>query len=168
MANNSRQKPPNHFDYDDLERKYWKNITYIAPIYGADVSGSLTDEDCNIWNINKLGTILDYVNTDYGIQIEGVNTAYLYFGMWKTTFAWHTEDMDLYSINYLHFGAPKTWYAVPPQYGRQMEKLADKYFISSQKNCEAYLRHKMTLISPHILKQHNVPFDKVNPSISCT
>lgn len=48
------------------------------------------------WNINHLGSILDYVNEDYGISIDGVNTAYLYFGMWKTTFAWHTEDMDLY------------------------------------------------------------------------
>lgn len=62
-----------------------------------------------VWNINKLGTILDYVNEDYGISIEGVNTAYLYFGMWKTSFAWHTEDMDLYSINYIHEGYPKTW-----------------------------------------------------------
>lgn len=161
LANTERYATPKHFDYEDLERKYWKNITYVAPIYGADVCGSITDEDCNIWNINRLGTILDYVNQDYGISIDGVNTAYLYFGMWKTTFAWHTEDMDLYSINYLHFGAPKTWYAVPPEHGRKLEKLANSCFPASFKTCQAYLRHKMTLISPPILKQHNIPFDKI-------
>lgn len=107
LALSDRYQTPKHFDYEDLERKYWKNVTYIAPIYGADVAGTLTDPDVTSWNINNLGTILDYVNKDYGISIAGVNTAYLYFGMWKTSFAWHTEDMDLYSINYLHFGAPK-------------------------------------------------------------
>ncbi|XP_055592126.1 uncharacterized protein LOC129743913 [Uranotaenia lowii] len=161
LANTERYATPKHFDFEDLERKYWKNITYVAPIYGADVCGSITDEDCNIWNINRLGTILDFVNQDYGISIDGVNTAYLYFGMWKTTFAWHTEDMDLYSINYLHFGAPKTWYAVPPEYGRKLEKVANSYFPASYKTCSAFLRHKMTLISPQILKQHNIPFDKI-------
>lgn len=66
-------------------------------------------QNVNEWNIAHLNTILDVVEEDCGISIEGVNTPYLYFGMWKTTFAWHTEDMDLYSINYLHFGEPKSW-----------------------------------------------------------
>ncbi|KAF5286956.1 hypothetical protein FQR65_LT12415 [Abscondita terminalis] len=161
LATSDRYNTPRHFDYEDLERKYWKNITYVAPIYGADVSGSLTDPLVNEWNINRLGTILDYVNEDYGISIEGVNTAYLYFGMWKTTFPWHTEDMDLYSINYLHFGAPKTWYAIPPEHGRRLERLANGFFPSSYQTCQAFLRHKMTLISPQILKQYSIPYNKI-------
>ncbi|XP_058805432.1 lysine-specific demethylase 4A-like [Phymastichus coffea] len=161
LAHSERYRTPKHFDYEDLERKYWKNITYVAPIYGADVSGTLTDPDVKEWNINNLGTILDYVNKDYGISIEGVNTAYLYFGMWKTTFAWHTEDMDLYSINYLHFGAPKTWYAIPPEHGRRLERLANGFFPSSYQSCSAFLRHKMSLISPPVLKQYSIPHDKI-------
>ncbi|KZC04861.1 putative lysine-specific demethylase 4B [Dufourea novaeangliae] len=161
LANSERYSTPRHFDYEDLERKYWKNITYVAPIYGADVSGSLTDPDVKEWNINHLGTILDYVNKDYGISIDGVNTAYLYFGMWKTTFAWHTEDMDLYSINYLHFGAPKTWYAIPPEHGRRLERLASGFFPSSYQSCQAFLRHKMSLISPQILRQYSIPCNKI-------
>lgn len=39
----SRYRTPVHFDYEDLERKYWKNVAYNPPIYGADVSGSLYD-----------------------------------------------------------------------------------------------------------------------------
>lgn len=65
------------FIHDDHRRKYWKNITYVSPIYGADVAGTLTDSDVTSWNINNLGTILDYVNKDYGISIAGVNTAYV-------------------------------------------------------------------------------------------
>lgn len=161
LAETKRYETPSHFDYEDLERKYWGNVSYCPPIYGADVCGSITDPHVNEWNINKLGTILDYVGEDYGVKIDGVNTAYLYFGMWKTTFAWHTEDMDLYSINYLHYGKPKTWYAVPPKYGRKLEKLAEESFKASFINCPAFLRHKMTLISPSILKQNNIPYKKV-------
>ena len=66
-------------------------------------------QDIQEWNIGHLNTLLDMVEQECGIVIEGVNTPYMYFGMWKTTFAWHTEDMDLYSINYLHFGQSKSW-----------------------------------------------------------
>lgn len=161
LAESERYQTPKHFDYDDLERKYWKNVTYIAPLYAADVKGSLSDNDLDVWNIDRLDTILDYVNKDYGIEIDGVNTAYLYFGMWKSSFAWHTEDMDLYSINLLHFGAPKTWYAIPPAYGRRLEKLANRIFYENYQNCNAHLRHKMTLISPHVLRQNNIPFNRI-------
>lgn len=160
MAMSEEFKAPPHASVDELARIYWSNVTSIIPIYGADVCKSITDTDCNEWNISRLGTILDTMGED-GISIDGVNTAYLYFGMWKTTFAWHTEDMDLYSINYLHFGEPKTWYAVPPQYGRRLEKVANAAFPASYKACSSFLRHKMTLIDPVILKENDVPYDRI-------
>ncbi|XP_042706356.2 lysine-specific demethylase 4C isoform X2 [Chrysemys picta bellii] len=221
LANSDKYCTPRYIDYEDLERKYWKNLTFVAPIYGADINGSIYDERCCLadctttrhhrqciaililrsrdagisallspnlrvrfprtvqsfsrgweeiwscltdideWNIAHLNTILDVVGEDCGISIEGVNTPYLYFGMWKTTFAWHTEDMDLYSINYLHFGEPKSWYAIPPEHGKRLERLAQGFFPSSSQGCDAFLRHKMTLISPSILKKYGIPFDKI-------
>ncbi|KAM4708756.1 lysine-specific demethylase 4B-like [Discoglossus pictus] len=161
LANSDKYCTPRHQDFDDLERKYWKNLTFVSPIYGADISGSLYDSDIHLWNIAGLNTLLDMVEHECGIIIEGVNTPYLYFGMWKTTFAWHTEDMDLYSINYLHFGEPKSWYAIPPEHGKRLERLAKGFFPGSSQGCDAFLRHKMTLISPSILKKYGIPFDRI-------
>uniref|UniRef100_A0A8C5DNV2 JmjC domain-containing protein n=1 Tax=Gouania willdenowi TaxID=441366 RepID=A0A8C5DNV2_GOUWI len=105
-------------------KEYWSNVNKNCPIYGADVNGSLFEPNVKEFNIGNLGTILDTLEQDSGINIEGVNTPYLYFGSWKTTFPWHTEDMDLYSINYLHFGEPKSWYAVSSEHGKSLEHLA--------------------------------------------
>ncbi|KAJ1085297.1 hypothetical protein NDU88_005430 [Pleurodeles waltl] len=161
LANSEKYCTPRHQDFDDLERKYWKNLTFVSPIYGADISGSLYDKGIDQWNIASLNTLLDMVEHECEIIIEGVNTPYLYFGMWKTTFAWHTEDMDLYSINYLHFGEPKSWYTIPPEHGKRLERLAKGFFPGSSQGCDAFLRHKMTLISPSILKKYSIPFDRV-------
>jgi len=38
-----RFSSPHCEDFEELERKYWKNVTFNAPIYGADVNGSLYD-----------------------------------------------------------------------------------------------------------------------------
>ncbi|XP_013363205.1 PREDICTED: lysine-specific demethylase 4A isoform X2 [Chinchilla lanigera] len=161
IANSDKYCTPRYSEFEELERKYWKNLTFNPPIYGADVNGTLYEKHVDEWNIGRLRTILDLVEKESGITIEGVNTPYLYFGMWKTSFAWHTEDMDLYSINYLHFGEPKSWYSVPPEHGKRLERLAKGFFPGSAQSCEAFLRHKMTLISPLMLKKYGIPFDKV-------
>lgn len=49
MAESPKYATPVHFDYEELDRKYWRNIAYTPPIYGADVSGSLTDPDVKEW-----------------------------------------------------------------------------------------------------------------------
>jgi jumonji domain-containing protein 2 len=76
-------------------------------------------------------------------------------------FAWHTEDMDLFSINFLHFGEPKYWYSVPPHAAHQMEALAKTLFPSQFRSCPEFLRHKTTLISPLVLQAHNIPIFKM-------
>ncbi|KAI9870243.1 MAG: hypothetical protein M1830_004489, partial [Pleopsidium flavum] len=76
----------------ELETAYWKSLTFNNPMYGADMPGSLFDDSTTSWNVAKLENLLDVL----GQKVPGVNTAYLYLGMWKATFAWHLEDVDLY------------------------------------------------------------------------
>ncbi|KAI1634587.1 hypothetical protein F4809DRAFT_643327 [Biscogniauxia mediterranea] len=145
---------------EELERIYWKTLTYAPPLYGADLPGTLFDETTECWNLNKLPNLLDVLGT----KVPGVNTAYLYLGMWKATFAWHLEDVDLYSINYLHFGAPKQWYSISQGDARRFEAAMKSIWPTDAKACDQFLRHKAFLISPnHLLQYFNI---KVNKCVS--
>lgn len=143
---------------DELERSYWKSLTYAPPLYGADMMGSLFDDRTTTWNLGKLENILDVL----GARIPGVNTAYLYMGMWKATFAWHLEDVDLYSINYLHFGAPKQWYSISQGDARRFEAAMKTVWPADAKACDQFLRHKTFLISPaHLMQNFNIKVNKI-------
>lgn len=143
---------------DDLERAYWKTLTYASPLYGADMPGTLFDDRTTTWNLGKLDNLLDIMGT----KIPGVNTAYLYLGMWKATFAWHLEDVDLYSINYLHFGAPKQWYSIAQGDARRFEAAMKTIWPTDAKACDQFLRHKTFLISPaHLLANFNIKVNKI-------
>ncbi|XP_025421116.1 probable lysine-specific demethylase 4B [Sipha flava] len=159
LIENSNSTASDAFDYNEIEKKYWKNINFGSAIYGADVMGSIMDSDVDSWNLRKLDTILDYLKKYYNLTVEGINTTYLYFGMWKATFAWHTEDMDLYSINYLHDGCPKTWYAIPPKAGHRFQRVVKN--IYGESTCTSFLRHKMVVMSPSILKSHDILTNKI-------
>ncbi|KAF2688840.1 hypothetical protein K458DRAFT_359809 [Lentithecium fluviatile CBS 122367] len=142
----------------ELEENYWRTINYGQPMYGADMPGSLFDDRTTSWNVAKLPNLLDVLGT----KVPGVNTAYLYLGMWKATFAWHLEDVDLYSINYIHFGAPKQWYSISQEDARRFEAAMKNIWPRDAKNCSQFLRHKTYLISPQQLeKQYNIKVNRL-------
>jgi len=150
-----------------LERKFWKRLgpTMQPSMYGADMEGTLfnKDDDCHGFNIAKLQSclqllLMDQEDADSG-GIPGVTTPYLYFGMWASVFCAHTEDMNLLSINYLHAGAPKVWYAIPAgEDSKRFEHLMEAHYQHAKKDCPEYLRHKRSLVSPAILKKAGIPY----------
>ena len=155
-------------DVDLLERRFWRNVLFNPPLYGADCpaptglrsdggEGLFDPLTCGDWDLAKLPSLLTH-----GIKkrVPGVNTPYLYVGMYRAAFAWHCEDMDLHSINYLHWGAPKTWYTVPATHGRKLEELACKNFPVQAGECKEFLRHKSVMMEPSILLKANIPLTR--------
>jgi len=157
IASKSKVPRSSKYQYDSIDRLFWKNLRYDPPMYGADMVGSLFPEHVENWNPRQLNTILNVL----GNHLPGINVPYLYFGMWKAMFAWHVEDMNLFSINYLHFGEPKHWYAIPAEYGPRFERLAQGYFPQLHKECPEFLRHKTSLISPNVVLQNDIPITRV-------
>lgn len=90
--------------------------------------------------------------------------------MFGSSFAWHREDRNLFSINYLHDGADKVWYSVPFEHAERLEKALqseiDNLSVSARKkhqlNCNLVVRHKVLHADPSFLKKHGIPFGKVN------
>ncbi|ORY73882.1 JmjC domain, hydroxylase-domain-containing protein [Protomyces lactucae-debilis] len=142
---------------EELERAYWKSLTFNNPMYGADLPGSLFDDGTKDWNVAHLDNILNRL----GVVLPGVNSAYLYLGMWKATFSWHVEDMDLYSINYIHFGAPKQWYSIAQEDNQKFERVMKEIFPNDARNCSQFMRHKTFGASPARLAQHGLHVNKL-------
>lgn len=99
-----------------VERTFWRRLGHTAepPEYGGDQPGisvfGTAPGLAGTWDLNSLPTLLRVGLTGEGGQeLPGVTQPMLYIGMWRALFGWHTEDMELNSINYLHCGAPKLW-----------------------------------------------------------
>lgn len=80
-----------------------------------------------------------------------------YLGMCFSAFCWHNEDHWSYSINYLHWGEPKTWYGVPGDgavcFEEAMAKAAPELFKSQPD----LLHQLVTIMNPNILMDAGVP-----------
>ena len=109
------------------------------------------------WNLGifpKLpGSLLKFVDED----ITGVIVPWLYIGMFFSSFCWHTEDHYFASINYHHFGAPKTWYGVPSSGAPAFENAARKLTPELFEAREDILTGIVTQYNPTELARHGTP-----------
>ena len=141
-------------DWDGLERQFWRATMYNAPMYGADSPGTLFGPAVKAWNVAELPSLLHALS----YKIPGVTLPFLYFGQWKSMFAFHKEDVNLYSINYLHVGAPKQWYGIPPRHAAEFERKAHLCYADAARQCKEYMRHKEQLVKPSTLDKWLVPY----------
>ncbi|KAL5227805.1 hypothetical protein ABZP36_016070 [Zizania latifolia] len=167
-----------HLSPLDLEALFWRASADrpIAVEYASDMSGSgfspcatATQQPPaspamhvgeTAWNMRGVarsrGSLLQFMRED----VPGVTTPMLYVGMMFSWFAWHVEDHDLHSINYMHFGAAKTWYGVPHDAALAFEEVVREHGYGGEVNpleTFATLGQKTTVMSPEVFVGLGIP-----------
>ncbi|KAJ1409286.1 JmjN domain [Sesbania bispinosa] len=163
---------------ENIEGEYWRMVENpteeIEVLYGADLEtgvfgsgfpskfshvGSASHEQYikSGWNLNNFarlpGSLLSHETSD----ISGVLVPWLYIGMCFSSFCWHVEDHHLYSLNYMHWGAPKMWYGVPGKDACKLEEAMRKHLPELFEEQPDLLHKLVTQLSPSILKSKGVP-----------
>ncbi|KAL9275301.1 putative lysine-specific demethylase JMJ16 [Drosera capensis] len=160
--------------------EYWRMVEKpteeIEVLYGADIETGafgcgfpkVSSDGCisvdkyvkSGWNLNNLsrlpGSALSYESAD----ISGVQVPWLYVGMCFSSFCWHVEDDHFYSLNYMHFGAPKLWYGVPGKEASNFECTMRKHLPDLFEEQPDLLHKLVTQLSPTILKSEGVPIHR--------
>ena len=83
-----------------------------------------------------------------GDDISGMVVPWLYVGMLFSSFCWHVEDHFAHSINYMHWGAPKTWYGVPGTEAEAFEGAMREAVPELMKSEPGLLFKMTTMVSP--------------------
>ncbi|XP_075219892.1 lysine-specific demethylase 5A-like isoform X2 [Lycorma delicatula] len=170
--------PVHRVPTDVVEKEFWRIVSSIdedvTVEYGADLhtvdhgsgfptqnSASENGEDDEYvdssWNLNNLPVLNGSVLGHIGANISGMKVPWMYVGMCFATFCWHNEDHWSYSINYLHWGEPKTWYGVPGSHAEVFEK-AMKSAAPELFDSQPDLLHQLvTIMNPNVLMDAGVP-----------
>ncbi|KAJ4950221.1 hypothetical protein NE237_027053 [Protea cynaroides] len=159
-----------------LEKEFWHEIAcgktqtveYACDIDGSAFSSSPNDQlGKSKWNLKTLSQLPNSTLRLLGNTIPGVTEPMLYIGMLFSMFAWHVEDHYLYSINYHHCGASKTWYGIPGHAALDFEKVVRERvythdILSTEGENGAFdvLLGKTTMFPPNVLLEQNVPVYK--------
>uniref|UniRef100_A0A8C6P7H2 [histone H3]-trimethyl-L-lysine(4) demethylase n=1 Tax=Nothobranchius furzeri TaxID=105023 RepID=A0A8C6P7H2_NOTFU len=167
-----------------VEKEFWRLVGAIEEDvtveYGADIASkefgsgfpipngkfkvSPADEkylNCG-WNLNNLAMMNPSVLTHVTADICGMTLPWLYVGMCFSSFCWHIEDHWSYSINYLHWGEPKTWYGAPGFAAEQLEEVMKKLAPELFDSQPDLLHQLVTIMNPNTLMAHGVPIYRTN------
>ncbi|GLJ06965.1 hypothetical protein SUGI_0054080 [Cryptomeria japonica] len=159
-----------------VEEEFWREITLgksSTVEYACDIEGSAFSESpsdplgTSKWNLKDLSRNPNSMLRLLETAIPGVTDPMLYIGMLFSMFAWHVEDHYLYSLNYHHCGAPKTWYGVPGNAAHDFERVVrehvyDQEMLLDEAEGTLYdlLVGKTTMFSPKTLSEYGVPVYK--------
>uniref|UniRef100_A0A4W4DZ33 [histone H3]-trimethyl-L-lysine(4) demethylase n=1 Tax=Electrophorus electricus TaxID=8005 RepID=A0A4W4DZ33_ELEEL len=167
-----------------VEKEFWRLVTTIEEDvtveYGADIASkefgsgfpmkggrfkvAPHDEkylNCG-WNLNNMAMMDPSVLTHVTADICGMTLPWLYVGMCFSSFCWHIEDHWSYSINYLHWGEPKTWYGAPGFAAEHLEAVMKKLAPELFEMQPDLLHQLVTIMNPNILMAHGVPIYRTN------
>ncbi|KAL2548860.1 putative lysine-specific demethylase ELF6 [Forsythia ovata] len=112
------------------------------------------------WNLQVIARSSGSLTRFMPDDIPGVTSPMVYVGMLFSWFAWHVEDHELHSLNFLHMGAPKTWYAVPGDCAFNFEEVIRLYAYGGNTDRLAALSllgEKTTVLSPEVIVASNIP-----------
>ncbi|XP_039827914.1 lysine-specific demethylase JMJ706-like isoform X2 [Panicum virgatum] len=156
-----------------VEEEFWREIAfgkmdfveYACDVDGSAFSSSPHDQlGKSNWNLKNFSRLPNSVLRLLQMPIPGVTDPMLYIGMLFSMFAWHVEDHYLYSINYHHCGAFKTWYGIPGDAAPGFERVASQYVYNKdiligdgEDAAFDVLLGKTTMFPPNVLLDHNVP-----------
>ena len=157
---------PYHITPEQVETEFWNIVEEQANDcvvqYGSDLDvkshGSGFSSDLsNPWNLNILPTLAKSLLRYLPEHISGITIPMIYVGMVFSCFCWHVEDDYLYSINFLHSGAPKMWYGVSSLHCTQFEKVMRDSLPDLFEVQPDLLHHLTTMLSPMELMEAGVP-----------
>eukprot|EP00656_Telonema_subtile_P038160 TRINITY_DN4278_c0_g1_i1.p1 TRINITY_DN4278_c0_g1~~TRINITY_DN4278_c0_g1_i1.p1 ORF type:complete len:1136 (-),score=280.05 TRINITY_DN4278_c0_g1_i1:19-3426(-) len=154
-------KSQQKLNYLDIEDHFFAALAagdrYVR--YGNDVDNTaFPGDEASPWTpaaIARLkGSFFEKVE-----EMIGITTPFMYIGMLYAFFSWHTEDNDLYSINYMIEGSPKTWFAIPHFGAEAYDAVFNKcaQFSDTLYKYPDLKWRKCTMLQPQLLRQAGVP-----------
>uniref|UniRef100_A0A3Q4A970 [histone H3]-trimethyl-L-lysine(4) demethylase n=1 Tax=Mola mola TaxID=94237 RepID=A0A3Q4A970_MOLML len=167
-----------------VEKEFWRLVSTIdedvTVEYGADIASKefgsgfpvrnshfkVSPEDEHYlssgWNLNNMPVLDASVLTHVTADICGMKLPWLYVGMCFSSFCWHIEDHWSYSINYLHWGEPKTWYGAPGYAAEQLESVMKNLAPELFESQPDLLHQLVTIMNPNTLMNNGVPIYRTN------